>query len=47
MLEDPAIRQEMQEEAAECLEAKEHVLAAETETEIDVAARKMSIFCDD
>ncbi len=47
VLEDPAIKQEMQEEAAECLEAKEKVLAAETETEVDVALLKMSIFCDD
>ncbi len=47
VLEDPAIKQEMQEEAAECLKAKEQVLAAETETEIEVAVRKMSILCDD
>ncbi len=47
VLEDPAIKQEMQEEAAECLEAKKRVLVAETETEINVAVRKMSIFCDD
>ena len=47
VLEDPAIQQEMQEEAAECHEAKEQVLAAETATEVDVAVLKMSIFCDD
>ncbi len=47
VLEDPAIKQEMQHEAAECLEAKEQVLAAETETEVNVAVAKMSIFCDD
>jgi outer membrane lipoprotein SlyB len=47
VLKDPAIKQEMQEEAAECLAAKELVLAAETETEVNVAVAKMSIFCDD
>ncbi len=47
LLQDPAIKQEMQEEAAECLAAKEQVLAAETETEVNVAVAKMSIFCDD
>ncbi len=47
VLKDPEIQQEMQEEAAECLAAKEQVLAAETEPEVTVAVAKMSIFCDD
>ena len=47
VLNDPVIKQEMQEEAAECLAAKDLVLAAETETEVTVAVAKMSIFCDD
>ena len=47
VLKDPAIKQEMQEEAAECLEAKEQVLDAENETDFDFAVRKMSILCDD
>ncbi len=47
VLKDPAIKQEMQEEAAECLAAKEQVLAAETEPEVNLALAKMSIFCDD
>ena len=46
VMEDAAIQEEMQDEAAECLEAKEQVLAAETETELEFAVRKMSILCD-
>ena len=46
VLNDPAIREEMQEEAAECAAAKEELLAAETDEAVDRAMRKMSILCD-
>ncbi len=45
-LNDPAIREELQEEAAECAAAKEELLSAETDEAIDRALRKMSILCD-
>jgi hypothetical protein len=41
------VQQEFQEEATECLEAKEELLAAETEEQFDLAKRKMDIFCND
>ncbi len=37
---------ELQEEAAECIAAKEELLAAETDEAIDRAFRKISILCD-
>ncbi len=46
VLNDPAIQEEMQEEAAECVAAKEELLAAETDEAIDRAMRKLSILCD-
>ncbi len=46
ILNDPAIKEELQEEAAECAAAKEAVLAAETDEAIDRAMRKMSILCN-
>jgi len=41
-----SVEDEFQEEAAECLAAKEGLLAAETDDEIDRAVRKISILCD-
>jgi hypothetical protein len=43
----PEVQEEFQEEAAECLAAKEAMLAAETEEEFNLAQRKMDIFCND
>jgi outer membrane lipoprotein SlyB len=40
------LRAELQEEAAECIAAKEELLAAETDDAIDRALRKISILCD-
>jgi outer membrane lipoprotein SlyB len=40
------LRAELQEEAAECIAAKEELLAAETDEAMDRALRKMSILCD-
>jgi outer membrane lipoprotein SlyB len=47
VMQDPAIQDEMQEEAAECAAAKDQLLAAETESAIEIAMRKMQILCDD
>lgn len=41
-----SIEEEFQEEAVECVAAKEGLLAAETDEEIDRAVRKISILCD-
>ncbi len=41
------VQQELQEEAAECLSAKEEMLAAETVEQFELAKRKMDIFCND
>jgi hypothetical protein len=38
---------EFQEKAAECLAAKEALLAAETDEQFQLAKRKMDIFCND
>ncbi len=46
IMNDPAIQEEMQEEAAECVAAKEELLAAETDATVDRAMRKISILCD-
>jgi len=43
----PDVQEELQEEAAECLAAKEAMLAAETDEQFDLAKRKMDIFCND
>lgn len=43
----PDVQEELQEEAAECLAAKEAMLAAETEEQFNLAKRKMDIFCND
>ena len=40
------LRAELQEEAAECIAAKEELLDAETDETIDRALRKISILCD-
>ncbi len=45
-LNDPAIQQKLQKEAAECAAAKEELLAAETDEALDRALRKISILCD-
>ena len=42
-----AVAEELQEEAAECLAAKEELLAAETEQQLDLALRKVQILCND
>ena len=44
---DADVQEELQEEAAECLAAKEEMLAAETEKAFELAQRKMDIFCND
>ncbi|MGD8440224.1 MAG: hypothetical protein PVG53_06795 [Holophagae bacterium] len=41
------VQEELQKEAAECLAAKEAMLAAETDEQFDLAKRKMDIFCND
>jgi outer membrane lipoprotein SlyB len=41
------VQEELQEEAAECLSAKEELMAAETEEAFELARRKMEIFCND
>ena len=46
IMNDPAIQEELQEEAAECVAVKEELLAAETDEAIDRALRKMSILCN-
>jgi hypothetical protein len=43
----PEVQEEFQEEAAECLAAKEALLAADTAEHFELAKRKMSIFCND
>lgn len=43
----PDVQEELQEEAAECVAAKEALLAAETEEQFELARRKMAIFCND
>jgi hypothetical protein len=40
------LEQEFQEEAAECLEAKEQLLAAETDEDFDRAHSKVQILCE-
>lgn len=44
---DKDIQAEAQEEANECLQAKQSLLAAETTEQIDVAKRKIDILCND
>jgi outer membrane lipoprotein SlyB len=41
------VQEELQEEAAECVAAKEEMLAAETDEQFELAKRKMAIFCND
>jgi hypothetical protein len=38
---------ELEEEAYECLEAKEQMLQAENEQQLDIAIRKVKILCND
>jgi outer membrane lipoprotein SlyB len=47
VMSEPDVQEELQEEAAECLAAKEEMLAAETEEQFNLAQRKMDIFCND
>jgi len=47
VLKSADVQEELQEEAAECLSAKEEMLAAETTEQFDLAKRKMDIFCND
>ncbi len=46
IMNDPLIQAELQEEAAECVAAKEGLLGAETDEAVDRALRKISILCD-
>ncbi len=41
------LREELVEEAVECLQAKEELVAAETDEQIDRAIRKVDILCND
>lgn len=41
------VQEELQEEAAECLAAKDELLAAETDEQFQLARQKMNIFCND
>ncbi len=45
-LNEPGFQKELQEEAAECVAAKDELLAAETDEAVDRAMRKMSFLCD-
>lgn len=42
---EPEIQEELQEEAGECSAAKEGLLAAESDAEIDLAVRKIKLLC--
>jgi hypothetical protein len=44
---DPNIQEELVEEAQECLDAKQELLDAVTDEELDRAARKIEILCND
>jgi outer membrane lipoprotein SlyB len=46
MIASAAVQEELQEEASECLTAKEELLAAETAEQFDLAKRKMDLFCN-
>ena len=41
------LHDEMMEEAVECVMAKDELIAAQTDAEVDRAIRKMSMLCDD
>jgi outer membrane lipoprotein SlyB len=41
------VQAELQEEAAECVGAKDELLKAETDEQFELAKRKMEIFCND
>lgn len=47
VLADPEIAEELQEEAAECAAARQAVVDAETQEQIDLAVAKMQILCFD
>jgi outer membrane lipoprotein SlyB len=47
VLASPDVQEELQEEAEECLAAKEELLAAQTAEQFELAERKMAIFCND
>jgi len=40
------VEQEIQEEAQECIDAKQQMLSAETDAQIDIAIRKVKILCN-
>jgi outer membrane lipoprotein SlyB len=46
VISSPKVQEELQEEAAECLAAKEDLLSAETTEQLELAMRKMDIFCN-
>ncbi len=46
VISSPTVQEELQEEAAECLAAKEELLSAETTEQLELAMRKMDIFCN-
>lgn len=41
------LEEELQEEAQECLDAKQQMLGAETDEQMDIAIRKVNILCND
>lgn len=47
VLQDPAIQAEMQEEAAECVAAKQELIDAETDAATDRAVMKVQLLCFD
>lgn len=47
LLEDPAIAEELREEAEECAVAKQQLIDAETDAAVELALKKVQIFCYD
>ena len=47
LLKEPAMVEEMQEEAAECAAAKQALVDADGDAELDRAVRKVQILCYD
>jgi len=45
VMNEPDIQAELQEEAAECIAAKEELIAAETDERMELAVRKIQILC--
>ena len=46
VMNDPDVRAELQEEAAECVAAKEGLINAETDEQMEFAVRKIQILCN-